>query len=129
MRVGVQRLQKLLVTNERALWRYDNAFLFTNKPEVDFGIATYFVTLKCQVCLLHQFARTLQSLTDIKWKFPVPNVRYKMSGTTCSVPNVRYQMFAQNRLQCGKYSRHSLTLRWVGRHIPNNFRKGLKHRI
>jgi len=29
----------LLVTVERALWRYDNAFLFTNQSEVDFGIA------------------------------------------------------------------------------------------
>jgi hypothetical protein len=29
----------LLVTTERALWRYDNAFLFTNKSGVDFGIA------------------------------------------------------------------------------------------
>jgi len=29
----------LLVTTERALWHYDNAFLFTNQSEVDFGIA------------------------------------------------------------------------------------------
>jgi hypothetical protein len=29
----------LLVTTECALWRYDNAFLFTNQSEVDFGIA------------------------------------------------------------------------------------------
>ena len=29
----------LLGTTERALWRYDNAFLFTNQSEVDFGIA------------------------------------------------------------------------------------------
>jgi len=29
----------LLVTTERAFWRYDNTFLFTNQSEVDFGIA------------------------------------------------------------------------------------------
>jgi hypothetical protein len=29
----------LLGTTECALWRYDNAFLFTNQSEVDFGIA------------------------------------------------------------------------------------------
>jgi hypothetical protein len=29
----------LLVTTELALWRYDNMFLFTNKSDVDFGIA------------------------------------------------------------------------------------------
>ena len=29
----------LLVTNERAIWRYENAFLFTNQSEVDHGIA------------------------------------------------------------------------------------------
>jgi hypothetical protein len=29
----------LLVTTELVLWRYDNAFLFTNQSEVDFGIA------------------------------------------------------------------------------------------
>ena len=38
MTVGVQRLQTLLVTTERALWRYGNVFLFTNQSEVDFGI-------------------------------------------------------------------------------------------
>jgi len=27
------------VTTECVLWRYDNAFLFTNQSEVDFGIA------------------------------------------------------------------------------------------
>jgi hypothetical protein len=39
MRVGVQQKQTLRVTTERALWHYDNAFLFTNQSEVDFGIA------------------------------------------------------------------------------------------
>ena len=29
----------LLVTTERALWNYDNVFLFTNDSEIDFGIA------------------------------------------------------------------------------------------
>ena len=38
MRVRVQQEQKFLVTTERALWRYDNAFIFTNQSEVDFGI-------------------------------------------------------------------------------------------
>jgi hypothetical protein len=28
-----------VVTTKCALWRYDNAFLFTNQSEVDFGIA------------------------------------------------------------------------------------------
>jgi hypothetical protein len=40
MSVGVQRYQILLVTTECALWRYDNAFLFTNQSEVDFGISS-----------------------------------------------------------------------------------------
>ena len=45
MRVRVQQEQKFLVTTERALWRYDNAFIFTNQSEVDFGITlvTHFV--------------------------------------------------------------------------------------
>ena len=38
MRVRVQQEQKFLVTTERALWGYDNAFIFTNQSEVDFGI-------------------------------------------------------------------------------------------
>ena len=38
MRVRVQQEQKFLVTTERALLRYDNAFIFTNQSEVDFGI-------------------------------------------------------------------------------------------
>jgi len=42
MRVGIQRSQTLLVTTEFGLWRYDNAFLFTNQLEVDFGIALVF---------------------------------------------------------------------------------------
>jgi hypothetical protein len=43
MRVGVQRLRTLLVTTELVLWRYDNAFLFTNKSEVDFVSALVLV--------------------------------------------------------------------------------------
>ena len=38
MRVRVQQEQKFLVTTERALRRYDKAFIFTNQSEVDFGI-------------------------------------------------------------------------------------------
>ena len=38
MRVRVQQEQKFLVTTKPALWRYDNAFIFTNQSEVDFGI-------------------------------------------------------------------------------------------
>jgi len=38
MRVRVQQEQKFLVATERALWCYDNAFIFTNQSEVDFGI-------------------------------------------------------------------------------------------
>ena len=38
MRVRVQQEHKFLVTTERALWRYDNAFIFTNQSEVDTGI-------------------------------------------------------------------------------------------
>ena len=38
MRIRVQQEQKFLVTTERALWRYDNAFIFTNQSDVDFGI-------------------------------------------------------------------------------------------
>jgi hypothetical protein len=38
MRVGVQRQQTLHVTTELVIWRYANAFFFTNQSEVDFGI-------------------------------------------------------------------------------------------
>jgi hypothetical protein len=44
MRVRVQQEQKFLVSTERALWRYDNAFIFTNKSEVDFGITLYLLS-------------------------------------------------------------------------------------
>jgi hypothetical protein len=43
MRFGVQRQQTLLVTSELVIWRYANAFIFTNQSELDFGIA--YVTL------------------------------------------------------------------------------------
>jgi hypothetical protein len=47
----------LLVTTERALWRYDNAFLFNDKSEVDFGIA--------YVCLTSgEDAATVRSLVQ-----------------------------------------------------------------
>jgi hypothetical protein len=39
MRFGVQKQQTLLVTTELVVWRYANAFIFTNQSEVDFGIA------------------------------------------------------------------------------------------
>jgi hypothetical protein len=41
MRVCVQRGQTLFVTTEHVIviWRYANAFFFTNESEVDFGIA------------------------------------------------------------------------------------------
>jgi hypothetical protein len=39
MRFSVQRQQTLLVTNELVIWRYANAFIFTNQSELDFGIA------------------------------------------------------------------------------------------
>jgi len=38
MRVCVQREQTLLVMTELVIWRYANAFIFTNQLEVDFGI-------------------------------------------------------------------------------------------
>ena len=52
MRVRVQQEQKFLVTTERALWRYDNAFIFTNQSDVDFGI-----TLVVG-CLYHYFLKS-----------------------------------------------------------------------
>jgi len=48
MRVGVRRQQTLLVTTELALWGCENAFLFTNRPEVDFGITLVFSKTRCQ---------------------------------------------------------------------------------
>ena len=53
MRVCVQQKQKFLVTTERVLWRYDNAFTFTNQSEVDFGITL--------VIILHAFVASLDS--------------------------------------------------------------------
>ena len=48
MGVCVQQEQKFLVTTERALLRYDNAFIFTNQSEVDFGITlVYDVFVNC----------------------------------------------------------------------------------
>ena len=32
-----------IVTTERELWRYDNAFIFTNQSEVDFGITLVYM--------------------------------------------------------------------------------------
>jgi len=42
MRVRVQQEQKFVITTERALRSYDNAFIFTNQSEVDFGITLVF---------------------------------------------------------------------------------------
>jgi hypothetical protein len=39
MKFGVQRQQTLLVMTELVIWRYANAFIFTNQSEFDFGIA------------------------------------------------------------------------------------------
>jgi hypothetical protein len=39
MRFGVLRQQTLLVTTELVIWRYANAFIFTNQSELDFEIA------------------------------------------------------------------------------------------
>jgi len=36
----------LLVTTERVLWRYDNAFLFNKQSDVDFGIALVVCTFR-----------------------------------------------------------------------------------
>jgi len=58
MRVRVQREQTLLVTTELVIWRYANAFIFTNQSELDFGIALVFSFLSCiilQVSLLVLF--------------------------------------------------------------------------
>jgi hypothetical protein len=52
MRFGVQRQQTLLVTTELVIWRYANAFIFTNQSELDFGIAYVYwqVALKQKRC-------------------------------------------------------------------------------
>jgi hypothetical protein len=39
MRFGVLRQQTLLVTTELVIWRYANAFIFTNQSQLDFAIA------------------------------------------------------------------------------------------
>jgi hypothetical protein len=39
MRFGVHRQQTLLLTTEHVIWRYANAFIFTNQSELDFRIA------------------------------------------------------------------------------------------
>ena len=49
MRVRVQQEQKFLVTTERALWRYDNSFIFTNQSEVQFGITLVITIVSRQV--------------------------------------------------------------------------------
>jgi hypothetical protein len=50
MRFGVQRQQTLLVAAELVIWRYANAFIFTNQSELDFGIAyVYSIIRKSQV--------------------------------------------------------------------------------
>ena len=55
MRVCVQREQTLLVTTELVIWRYANAFIFTNQSEVDFGIGLVEI-------LLNEYASVI-----IKW--------------------------------------------------------------
>jgi hypothetical protein len=42
MRFGVQGQQTLLVMTEFVIWRYANAFIFTNQSELDFGLAYVF---------------------------------------------------------------------------------------
>jgi hypothetical protein len=46
MRFGVQRQKTLLVTTELVIWRYANAFIFTNQLELDFGIAYIELTVQ-----------------------------------------------------------------------------------
>ena len=45
MRVRVQREQTLLVTTELVIWRYANAFIFTNQSELDFGIVLVYICM------------------------------------------------------------------------------------
>jgi hypothetical protein len=53
MRFGVQRQQTLLVTTELVIWRYANAFIFTNQSEVDFGIALVYIYIYIYIYILH----------------------------------------------------------------------------
>jgi hypothetical protein len=55
MRVGVQREQTLLVTTELVIWRYANAFFFTNQLEIDFGIALTHVST---LFFVHEIQKT-----------------------------------------------------------------------
>jgi hypothetical protein len=48
MRFGVQRQQTLLVTTDLVIWRYANAFIFTNQSKIDFGIAYVQCGQKCR---------------------------------------------------------------------------------
>ena len=69
MRVRVQREQTLLVTTEHVIWRYANAFIFTNQSELDFGIALVYmicnasVTNKFKAWARVQIANVSQSCT------------------------------------------------------------------
>ena len=66
MRVRVQQEQKFLVTTERGLRRYENAFIFTNQSEVDFGITLVFVT---EVSLFHPSKIKIPSSTLVTFVF------------------------------------------------------------
>jgi hypothetical protein len=77
MRVGVQRQQTLLVTTELVIWRYANAFIFTNQSELDFGIALVEITNS-----MHRFAELLYS---VYWLLHVSAIACHHQGASGSI--------------------------------------------
>ena len=65
MRVRVQREQTLLVTTELVIWRYANAFIFTNQSELDFGIALVVIGAQQWTALFPSVGRPLSNWVDI----------------------------------------------------------------
>ena len=78
MRVCVQQEQKFLVTTERALWRYDNAFIFTNQSEVDFGITLVYI--------IHIYSIFLNAACRSEFLFSVLNPRVAEVITSQELP-------------------------------------------
>ena len=63
MRVRVQQEQKFLVTTERALRQYDNAFIFTNQSEVDFGITLVLGTQNVTFPMLRSLVEATEAIS------------------------------------------------------------------
>jgi len=119
MRVCVQGEQTLLVTTELVIWRYANAFIFTNQSEVDFRIGLVCLYSEITVpfryllvCLIAHLACYRQQSTDserhyilitnlMHWLLFIHKILY---SSTCFEPQVlifrRLQLYTRSIWYC-----------------------------